>query len=410
MRLNILTTFTIMFFVLLSHAGEDLYKVLGIDKSASKEDIKRAYKQMSLKYHPDKVKDTDKETAERRFADIANAYEILSDDKKREIYDSGGEEALRREEQGFGGGGGGFDPFDIFNQFHATFTTHDTSHQQRASRPRGDLVVPLPLTLEEIYNGIELDAVVSHRIICKSCKGKGAAPNGMKQCHKCKGRGVITVKRAMPFGYFTSQETCDVCGGAGSIISQRCSVCKGGGTVMGTDKIKVTVAPGVSDGFEIVYPDQGDQFVSGDRSKLVMRVREEEMEKQTLVSQGVLKERGTPNLKQKPFFVRDSKNNLHVNFTITLLESIVGEVFQIPHFGNRLVTVDRKNKFTREGEVITVKGEGLPIGKKSGSWMSSWSKKNNSKTQKADLIITFHVQYPKQLSEKQRKAIIETLS
>jgi hypothetical protein len=146
------------FVATLSRAGQDFYEILGVGKSASKEEIKRAYKTLSLKYHPDKVKDTPKEEAEKRYAAIANAYEILSNDEKRSLYDQGGEEALRNAEQGQGFGGG-FNPFDFFGGFQTNFHGQG-SHPSHESH-HDDSSLPIDATLEEIYTGKKFEVYIS---------------------------------------------------------------------------------------------------------------------------------------------------------------------------------------------------------------------------------------------------------
>lgn len=247
-------------------AKKDYYEILGVSRNATQDEIKKAYRQMALKYHPDR-NPGDKE-AEEKFKEAAEAYEVLSDPEKRQRYDQFGHDGLR---------GTNYRDFtnveDIFSAFSDIFSggfggsifdeVFGTGQRRRRSatqgQPGSDLRVQLPLTLEEIAKGVEKKIKVKRQKKCDACGGTGAKSSaGKTTCPQCGGTGEIRqVSRSM-FGQFVNITTCPTCEGEGKIIKEPCSVCRGEGRVQGEATIKVNVPAGVQDGNYIPLRGQGN--------------------------------------------------------------------------------------------------------------------------------------------------------
>ncbi|MFC6322328.1 molecular chaperone DnaJ [Companilactobacillus baiquanensis] len=243
-------------------ANRDPYDVLGVDKSASEDEIKKAFRKLSKKYHPDINKAPD---AEAKFKEINEAYETLKDPQKRAQYDQYGSAGMNGG-QGFGGFGGGageqFGGFDdIFSQFFGGGTARQSPN---APRQGSDLQYRMDLSFEEGVFGKSTNINYNREEECKTCGGNGAKPGTQPEtCHKCHGSGHIEVERATPLGRMRTRVVCDVCNGTGKEIKEKCPTCHGKGKVNNKHTLKVTVPAGVEDGQQMRLDGQGEAGENG---------------------------------------------------------------------------------------------------------------------------------------------------
>lgn len=241
-------------------AKEDFYNVLGVSKDASDQEIKKAYRKLSKKYHPDLNKEAG---AEEKFKQIQEAYEVLSDSNKRAAYDQYGHASTDPNfgaGGGFGGsgfGGGGFGGFeDIFDQF---FGGGGRTVDPNAPRQGDDLQYVMDLEFEEAVFGKETTIRYNREETCSTCEGDGAKPGTQPvTCHKCHGSGSIQAERQTPLGRVMTRQACDVCGGTGKEIKEKCPTCHGSGHENQRHSVKVTVPAGVEDGNQMRLQGQGD--------------------------------------------------------------------------------------------------------------------------------------------------------
>lgn len=246
-------------------ANKDYYEVLGIDKSASDDDIKKAFKKAALKYHPDRNQGN--KEAEEKFKEINEAYQVLSDPEKRQRYDQFGTADFNGA-QGFdgfdfGGGFGGFGGFgDIFSDiFGGGFSS---SSNKNAPRKGADLEYTLDLTFEEAVFGCKKEIKVTRREKCETCGGTGAKPGtSPKTCTKCHGSGRIQMQRRTPLGVMSTTTTCDVCHGSGKVIEEQCTTCRGTGKERKSRTLTVNVPAGVDTGNVMPLRDQGEAGENG---------------------------------------------------------------------------------------------------------------------------------------------------
>jgi len=248
----------------LATATRDYYDVLGVERNASEADIKKAYWDLARKYHPDV--NTDDPSAETKFKEINQAYQVLSDEEKRAIYDRFGDE--NGVGAGAGGGwssnSGGFDPFgSIFDAFFG-----ENPFGGRAARPgpaRGhDLKQSVEMTLEEAVSGVTKTVRVERMGMCKSCGGEGARPGTSRAtCPECGGRGQVQSVNSTPFGMFTRITTCPRCNGEGTVIESPCDECRGAGRVREAVRLEVEVPAGVDTGARIRVRGEGDAGTHG---------------------------------------------------------------------------------------------------------------------------------------------------
>ncbi|HCD17918.1 molecular chaperone DnaJ [Macrococcoides caseolyticum subsp. caseolyticum] len=239
-------------------AKRDYYEVLGLSKGASKEEIKRAYKKLSKKYHPDINKEAD---AEDKFKEIAEAYEVLSDDQKKVQYDQFGHAGMG---QGAGFGGQDFGGFGGFEDIFSSFFGGGARRDPNAPRQGNDLQYQMNVTFEEAVFGAEKEISVKKEVECDTCDGSGAQPGtNIKTCSTCGGRGNVHVEQNTPFGRVRSERTCPDCGGTGKEFEEKCSDCGGTGRKIKTVKISVKVPAGVDTGQQIRLSGQGEPGING---------------------------------------------------------------------------------------------------------------------------------------------------
>ncbi|KAJ2676021.1 DnaJ- protein scj1 [Coemansia spiralis] len=355
-------------------AGKDYYKILGVSRDASQQEIKRQYKTLSRKHHPDKNPGDEK--AHERFIELAEAYEVLSDDEKREIYNRYGEEGLKN--QGGPGGSSGFhDPFDIFAQFFGGHVRFDRRGGGRA-KPRGpDVRIQVPVTLFELYTGTEIDVDISKQAICSHCDGSGAAsPDNVETCHVCGGSGIRIVKQVLGPGIVQQmQSTCDECNGKGKKITKPCPHCKGTRVHREADVLAVKVEAGMRDGDEISFEGEADQHPDHEPGAVVFR------------------------LKQQPHktFVRRG-DDLYAEVTITLLDALVGFNRTITHVDNKTPIDLRRKGVTPPGYVHKLLGKGMPR-----------RHKQTGSDSAGDMHVTYWIQFPRSINSGAKDQLIKIL-
>ncbi len=262
----------------MSKTNKDFYQILGVTKTASKEDIKKAYRTLAMKYHPDR--NPDNKEAEEKFKECAAAYETLSDDEKRRQYDQLGHENYKN--MGQGGGHSGFNSTtmdDLFAQFGDAFgDIFSGGHQKSRKKATGpqpvaghDLKKEVTITLKEAFIGTKVEVKYYHFFKCTECNGKGAAANtSCVMCTRCKGAGQTTVQQ----GFFAFSQTCSSCSGNGFTIPSPCKNCKGQSRIQKHDSFSVTIPAGIFDNAEMRVPEKGDAGVfGGTEGSLFVHVR-----------------------------------------------------------------------------------------------------------------------------------------
>lgn len=361
----------------------DYYEVLGVEKNASAEDIKKAYRKKAIQYHPDK-NPGDKE-AEEKFKEAAEAYEVLSDPQKRQRYDQFGHAGMG----GAGGFSGGFSSMeDIFSQFgdlfeswgmggsmggFSSFFGGGGGGRQRVRRG-GDLRVKVRLTLEEISSGVEKKIKVRKLVTCQDCHGTGSADGREGDtCQTCHGTGRVVRAQRGIFGMMQVQEECPTCHGEGKVIRNKCSHCQGEGVVRDEEIVTIKIPAGVSGGMQIPIEGKGNAAPRGGvPGDLLVLIEEEEH----------------PNL------VRDG-NDLVYNLLLDMPTAILGGQVKIPTLsGDVKITI---TPGTQPGKVLRMRGKGLPI-------IDQYARQYGT----GDLLINVGVYIPERLN-KDEKALIEKL-
>lgn len=351
----------------------DYYEVLGVGKSASKEEIKKAYRRLAMQYHPDRNKSAD---AEEKFKEISEAYGVLSDDDKRSMYDRFGHAGIDgrySREDIFRGinfedifGDLGFDFGGLGGIFESFFGGR---RYKRGPRRGADLRANLDITLEEAAKGVEKKLSFSKMEKCDSCGGSGAkAGTAPKTCTTCKGQGQVGYTKRTPFGQFTSVTTCNRCGGEGKVIETPCPSCAGNGKVRKPKKLKVKIPPGVD---------------SGSRLRLA--------------GEGEAGERGAPPgdlyvvvyVKPHDLFIREG-DDLYLELPLTFSQAALGAKITVPTLNGSAKM--RIPPGTQSGTVLRLRGKGMPS-------MRSYGK--------GDLHVRVQLVTPRKLNDEQRRLFKE---
>jgi molecular chaperone DnaJ len=358
----------------------DYYEVLGIPKTASKEDIKTAYRKLALQYHPDRNKDAG---AEDRFKEISEAYAVLSDDEKRKRYDTyghvGADEAFRGSEANFEEvfrdmGFGGFR--DIFEQFFGRgggfgFGGGGAEDMFGFGRRKGrDLVYDMQLSLEDVLRGKKEEVEVPRLDRCSECGGSGAAPGTKaRKCTVCDGRGQVQrVYGQNRFFTSVTVEPCRTCQGRGQIIERPCNICKGSGKMQKMKKLKIEIPPGIEEGMAMQLRGEGEVSESGIPGDFVVRL----------------------HVKPHPQFERLEDGHLLYRLNVKYTELALGTEVRVP-------TLDGTEKLkisqgTQPEELLRLKGKGLP---RYGAYG------------KGDMVIKLNVKVPTKLSDRQKSLLKE---
>ncbi len=350
----------------------DYYEILGVGREASETEIKRAYRKMAMKYHPDK--NPDNVAAEQKFKESAEAYSILIDPQKRAQYNQFGHAGLEGE-SGFGGGMSMDDIFsqfgDIFGGMHPFEDIFGFGRQRQSRQQRGsDLRVALRLTLEEIATGVEKNLKIKHLRNCDVCGGSGAEPGtNPSRCTTCDGAGQVRQISRSLFGQTIVARTCTQCDGSGEIISNPCLHCSGNGTVKKTSQVKVKVPLGVSDGNYMSLKGQGN---AGPRSSspgdLLVFFEETSHE----------------------YFVRDGIDVI-TELEISFAQAALGDTINIPTIGGKAKLTIPKG--IQSGQILRMRGKGLPY--------------LNDKNNRGDQLVKIQVATPTSLKTAQKRLFEE---
>ncbi len=353
----------------------DYYEVLGVSKDASAEEIKKAYRQKAMQYHPDK--NPDNKEAEEKFKEAAEAYEVLRDPEKKQRYDQFGHAGM-----GGAAGGGGFGGFsniddifsafgDIFGGFGSFGGSRSYSSGRRVARG-SDLRVKVKLTLEEIANGTEKKIKVKKYVQCQQCSGTGAkGGTAYSTCSTCRGSGRVTQVKNTILGQMQTTSSCPTCHGDGKIITDKCSNCAGEGVLRDEEVITIKIPAGVGEGMQMTVTGKGNAARRGGiNGDLLVVITEEDHTE----------------------LIRDG-NNLIYNLFLSFPEITLGTTAEIP-------TVDSKVKVkidpgTQPEKILRLRGKGLPDVNGYG---------------KGDLLVRIHVWIPKKLNSEERKILEKLLT
>lgn len=346
-------------------ANKDLYEILGVSKTASEEEIKKAYRKLTNKYHPDKNLDN-KEEAEAKFKEVKAAYDILSDSQKRSVYDRYGYDAVTGQGAGGGGFGGGFGGFDggFEDVFSSIFGGGRSSRQSQQQNRGRDLSYEFELSLEEAVHGVEREIKLTTAVKCSHCHGSGMKEKSVKKtCHTCGGHGQVRMQQ----GFFSLAQTCPTCQGSGQIIENPCDECRGHGRVRDTKRLKVTIPAGVDTGDRIRLNGEGE---AGERGGVAGDLYIDIV------------------VRKHPIFERDG-DDLMCNIPISFTTAALGGELEVPTLGGRVMLSIPAE--TQTGKTFRLRGKGVKSVRSSST---------------GDLYCTVTVETPVNLSAEQ-KALLQ---
>ncbi len=341
----------------------DYYEILGVPRTASPDEIKRAFRQLAREYHPDVNQDP---RADERFKEINEAYQVLGDPQRRAQYDRGGRAAV---------GTGGPSPFgatpfdDLFDMFFGGAFGQERARAEEPGPERGsDLRVQLEVTLEEAAHGGERAIRVEREETCPACFGtgaeKGSAP---EQCPGCRGAGQVRYSRRTAFGSFTQITTCPRCGGSGRVIGRPCRECRGGGRARVEREITISIPAGTEDGTRLRLRGEGDAGArGGERGDLYVDVR--------LAPHAVFERRG---------------RDLHCEVPVSMVQAALGDEIRVPTLDGPVPTALPAG--TQPGDTLTLRGQGFP-GLRGG---------------RGDLIVHIRVRIPEDLSKEEARLLLQ---
>lgn len=351
---------------------QDYYEVLGVSKDATDDEIKRAYRKLAIKYHPDK--NPGDKTAEEKFKQCAEAYEVLSDSQKRQRYDQYG---FNDPFGGAGAGGaGGFNPFDIFNSFFGGsgggFSSFFGGDEESGGQRGNSIRVRVKVSLQDVVTGVEKHLKIKKYVECPHCHSTGAKDGTeFEPCSKCRGRGrVIQVVNSL-FGRMQTEAVCPDCHGSGKKIKTRCSHCHGEGVTLGEQVVDVKIPRGVASGMQLTMEGYGHAGKNGGAPGDLLVLIEEE---------------------PHPDFIRHD-DTLIYNLLVDFPTAALGGKVTIPLVqGSREITI---KPGTQPNTQMTISGEGLPTVDRFG----------RTSSRRGDLVVNIGVYVPEKLTDSQRRTI-----
>lgn len=353
---------------------QDYYEILGVNKGASKDEIKKAFYKLAHKYHPDK-----KDGNEAKFKQVNEAYQVLSDEQKRSKYDQFGSGFENM--QGGGYGQGGFEGFDFGGGFQNGAADFDFGNLNdifsdffgggmggRAQSRRGrDISTEVQISFSEAVFGVNRKILITKTSSCLQCKGNGAKPGTkMETCKHCNGQGKIREQKRTIFGNIASTKLCDVCFGAGEVPKETCDTCKGKGVLRREEEVSIVIPPGIRDGEMIRMTAYGEAISKGTAGDLYIKI----------------------NVAPHPVFKREG-NDLVMNLNLKLSDALLGMKYPLETLdGGIEVTIPEGVSIN---EILRVRGKGVPAGK----------------GKRGDLLIKLNIKLPAKLSRKSREIIEE---
>ncbi|MGB5918751.1 molecular chaperone DnaJ [Arcobacter sp.] len=340
----------------------DYYELLEVTKSADKSTIKKAYRQMAMKYHPDKNPD-DKE-AEEKFKAINEAYQVLSDEEKKALYDRYGKAGLEGRGQSRGGFSGGFDDLSsIFEEMfgQSGFGGGQSRRQKKTYSYNLDIGVELKVEFNEAAFGAKKEVVYKYKTACKPCKGTGAEDGKLSTCQTCGGQGQVHTRQ----GFMTFAQTCPTCNGSGESVAKKCKKCSGTGYETHEEKFSVDIPEGVNDGNRIRVSNKGNIAPDGTRGDLYLQI----------------------NVKEDPHFIRHD-DDIYIEVPLFFTQVALGDSITIPGLRGKLsldIPIGTKDK-----EQFKFKSEGIKSVQGYG---------------KGDLIVQIKIKYPKTINDEQKELL-----
>lgn len=358
---------------------KDYYKTLGVERNASKEDIKKAFRKIAHEHHPDKTKNDP--ASAQKFKEASEAYSVLSDDQKRKQYDTFGQAGPGFNPGAGGFGGAGFNPQDFagfdFSGFQngqsgVEFDLGDIfgdffgGGRQRARAQRGaDVSIDVQISFEESIFGVERDIIVTKTAQCLTCTGSGAEPGSpMETCKTCNGKGRINETRRSFIGVFSTQRTCDACHGKGQVPKNKCHTCHGQGVLERQQEIVVKIPAGIEDGEMVRLGGMGEAIPNGTPGDMYVKV----------------------HVKPHPY-IRKQGQDLVSDIRIKLTQALTGAVIPFKSLDGELELSIPEG--TSTGDILRVRGKGVP----------------SARAKRGDLLIRVAVDMPKKLSKAARQAI-----
>ena len=346
----------------------DYYEVLGVEKSATEDELKKAYRKLAKKYHPDV--NPDNPEAEAKFKEAGEAYQVLSNPETRAKYDQFGHAAFDGTGGyggGYGAGGFGFDVNDIFESFFGGgFGGFGGGRSSKGPQRGADLRYTIDITFEEAVFGAEKEFSITKKVSCDTCEGTGSKSKSSVRCSACNGTGQVQVKQNTPFGQFMNVKTCDKCGGTGKTISDPCPDCKGKGVTRKTVKINVKIPAGINNGQAISMAGFGEPGLrGGPAGNLLVSVR----------------------VKPHKTLVRDGYD-IFIEKTISVSQAILGDVIKVETIDGMVDLSIPEG--TQSGVSLRMKGRGVPVLQSTG---------------RGDQYVKIKVEIPKKLSDKQKEIL-----
>ncbi|MBS0221461.1 MAG: molecular chaperone DnaJ [Proteobacteria bacterium] len=349
--------------------SQDYYELLGVGRTASADDIKKAFRKLAMQYHPDR--NPSSKEAERKFKDVNHAYDILKDPDKRAAYDRYGPAAFEGGAPGAPGGGFQGQGFDFGSVFGDIFDEMFNAGRGRPGGPRADmrgqdLRFNLDITLEQAYSGTEATVRVPSSVTCETCHGSGAEPGSRPhQCQTCHGRGKLRAQQ----GFFTVERTCHVCHGVGQVIDKPCRACAGQGRVRREKTLKVNIPAGVEDGTRIRLSGEGEAGTRGGPAGdlyVFLTVR------------------------RNALFEREGAD-IHCRVPISMVQATLGSSIEVPTLDSKMARINIPAG-AQSGHQFRLRGKGMPVVRT---------------TQRGDMYIEITVETPTNLTPRQKELLKE---
>jgi chaperone protein DnaJ len=351
--------------------SKNYYDILEVSRDASEADIKKAYKKSAIKWHPDK-NPTNKEEAEKKFKEISEAYQVLSDPQKREVYNNYGEEGVKNSDnmgEGFGGGGPFNSPEDIFRMFFGQQQGFSSFGRQSVKKT-DPKVVTIPISLKDLYNGTKKKVTIKLKKLCQKCLGLGG--ENMKMCGSCQGRGIKVIDRMIgPSMVQRMQTTCDVCNGSKKVCDKKCNDCNGKGLEIVEKQFLLNIDAGMLTDDKVLFQDSGDQFPNEERGDVYF----------------VIKEDNNTSFKRV-------ENDLILEYKITFGDSIIGTDIFFEHINGEKILYTEKN-IIKNNSFTVIKNKGMPL--------------KNNKNKYGDLFVVYIITYPNKILNENEKEIIKKI-